>query len=194
MNDEHKPILINTAELVSLFLMLAGIYYSWFAFTHLKVMDILFAIVGSFILINYFPAKFPLNCLDEKCRKGVVVLLVFGLIWTGHVFIDTCGTTSIGSLFERADYSEYYYVNMAPKGYNSENYSVVALIHASTRNYGKRRVYMIEKAIYPNYGNVTFYNSDNPDYALRVGEQIQVKDDKQKIWFIQLSTQKAAGF
>lgn len=103
----------------------------------------------------------------------------------------------MGSLIEKNEYAEYYYVNMFPENDKSKKYKVKAEISArydeneSTNNDGNIttydvRHYYIEKADFSNGGYITF-NADEP---LELNKKVSLVDDDDKNWNIEMINEK----
>lgn len=94
------------------------------------------------------------------------------------------GSTNIGGLFERINYTESYYVNLFPENANDKNYKVKAEIEKIGNGY------YISKAYFSNGGYITF-NNNGTDKSLKVSSKIGIYDDEDKYWRVELTTQKS---
>lgn len=93
------------------------------------------------------------------------------------------GSTNIGGLFERINYTESYYINLFPENANDKNYKVKAEIEKM----GSR--YYINKAYFSNGGYITF-NNNGRNSSLKIGSKIGIYDDKDKYWRVELTNEK----
>lgn len=93
------------------------------------------------------------------------------------------GSTNIGGLFERLNYTENYYVNLFPENAKSKNYKVEAEIEKTDGEY-----YLIE-AHFPNGGYLTFYDSLYWE-PLKLNGKVYLIDDSGKGWNVELTSQK----
>lgn len=131
--------------------------------------------------------------LFSNISKVDIIFLVicFTCLLLSIIPSTSLGSTTIGSLFEKEEYEEKYYVYMYPEKSQSENYKLEADIISKMTSRGddNERGYFIEKVYFPNGGYITFYNSIGWE-SLRIGEKIRTLDDKEKYWDIELTKEK----
>ncbi|MEN6349644.1 MAG: hypothetical protein ABFD08_09660 [Syntrophomonas sp.] len=141
--------------------------------------------------IKSFLRKTPAEELNEKentlmLRKITVIMVFIGIAYQA-VMISPFASERIGSIFEKPEYTTYYWVNMFPENSLTKNYQVKAKIHVFTdsdEDYSERR-YEIEEAYFPDGGTITFceygYNE-----SLKINERVNVRDDQKRDWGIVL--------
>lgn len=126
---------------------------------------------------------------ESKSRydKKEINRTVYGSILLVFVFFSikflNLGSTQIGNIFESEKYNEQYYVYLYPDKNGTKNYKVKADIYKNGRDY------YLETAYFNNGGYITFDNYGYDD-SLEVGEKIRVRDDEDKVWYIELSKQR----
>lgn len=110
------------------------------------------------------------------------------------IMASPLASTKIGSVFEKEEFTTYYYVNMYPERSASKNYHVKAKICAYTEQYGENdyeRRYEIQEAYFPNGGKITFYDN-GIDETLKLNKRVSVLDDEDKLWDIELTDVQAS--
>lgn len=136
--------------------------------------------------------------------KNVLILtIIIACLYMGYISIrEYWGTDTIGSIFEKYNFTSQYYVNLFPDIYSIKNYRVKADIVASYIDYvyededgnnkhGKQRVYWIKKAYFNNGGYITFNNAiENEHEGLVLNTKIHIKDDNDTSWYIELTEEK----
>ncbi len=128
-------------------------------------------------------------------------IILFGL---SFFFYDLYSNTQIGSLFERSNYKEKYWVNLFPNENNDKNYRVPADIIATfytsenecENNFGvnepceqSERLYLISKAYFNNGGYITFDDTEESE-SLKINEKVLITDVDGKEWWIELTDKK----
>lgn len=94
--------------------------------------------------------------------------------------------TTIGGFFENVDYYEFYYVNVFENERTTKNYQLPGLIYRNTE-YGEYELIEFE---WPNGGYIQLYDRSY-DQPLVPGDKVKVVDNKDKTWYVQLTTIKA---
>lgn len=124
--------------------------------------------------------------------KKLVVIMVFIGIAYQTILVSPFASERIGSVFEKAEYTTYYWVNMFPENSLTKNYQVKAKIHVFTdsdEDYSERR-YEIEEAYFPDGGTITFYEYGCDEF-LKINERVAIRDDQKRDWDIVLLDIKA---
>jgi hypothetical protein len=150
----------------------------------------IFIFLGIVVLIGYTVDKqLSKTRIKEKFHSYIawaVMIVFFGsLIFVEKELVKNYGD-HIGNYFESTGYTADYYVNVFEGNLSAKNYELIAEIYRDedTGNY------LINKFTWPNGGYSEFdnYSYDNP---LIVGERVWIKDDNNKIWYVQLTNKKA---
>lgn len=128
--------------------------------------------------------KFIKWFIDAELKQQLITIGVGFCIIVTIAANTKLGSTNIGGLFERINYTESYYVNLFRENAESKNYKVEAEIEKTGGEY------YIVKAYFPNSGHITFYNSLYGD-PLEVNKPIYLIDDNNKGWRVELTTQKS---
>ncbi|MGL4331133.1 MAG: hypothetical protein ACRCSD_11140 [Clostridium sp.] len=89
------------------------------------------------------------------------------------------GSERIGSIFEKKDYTQYYYANLFPDESNSKNYKVIAEIEAHDK------MYRLNKAYFSDGGYKNF-DSYFTDESLNFEEPVYIEDNAGNKWTVQL--------
>lgn len=127
--------------------------------------------------------RFIMWFMDVELNQQLITIGI-GFCIAVTIAINTkLGSTNIGGLFERINYTENYYVNLFPENAKSKNYKVEAEIEAAG---GK---YYIIKAYFPNGGHLTFYDSLY-FWPLKLNERVYLVDDSGTSWLVELTSQK----
>jgi len=129
-----------------------------------------------------------------------IVVTVFGF----QIFVDQFGNTRIGSFMERAEYIAPYYVHLYKTPDGARSVKVTAEIQAThtddswTDNDGNehsaaQRVYYLYEATLPSGEVLTFYDaidSEGSDVALQPQRRVEVTDDNQQTWYVELTEEQ----
>jgi len=148
-------------------------------------------------LKGFFKELNPVNAyktMSVKSRIVVSIIVILGCISIyGNYF---GGNTQIGSLWEKSDYRETYYVLLYPKDSSSKNYKVPARIWSHVESYETsyrddvevrfERIYNLEYVSFQNGGYLYF-----EDQEIELGEKCSVKDHTGERWEVELTNQKA---
>lgn len=135
-------------------------------------------------------------------RIGIIAIVV---IIIGHLLvIERWGNTQIGSYFERAEYTEYYYVHLFRGADSSNNEYIPAKIKATnledsvqesdgSESASSFRAYFIDEAYLENGSIIKFHDYElyGEDVMLVPYQRIRVPDDQGAKWYIELTTTKA---
>ena len=127
------------------------------------------------------------------------ILIVFGILGILYSIIPytPIANETMGSIFEKEKYTNYYYVNMFTDIDESKNYKVKAEIVSFKNTYEYDddketiREYHVSKVLWPNGGCSSFdYLNWDEDNSLSVGKKVYIKDEDDKEWYIELTNQK----
>lgn len=117
-------------------------------------------------------------------NKYVAPVVTAGIILGFSLLIipkTPLGSEKIGNIFEKEEYTTYYYATMFPDGSTSKNYKVIAEIYA------KDKQYVVKKVYFPNDGYITFFDqADNLSFT----EPTHIEEIDGKYWDIQLINEK----
>lgn len=127
---------------------------------------------------------------DKKINTLIFISVTCFII--NEISSSPLGSTQIGSLIEKPEYTEKYYVYLYPEGSQSKNYKLEADISAKIIKYeeGSEREYFIDKAYFPNGGYIAFDYEDNYSDPLQIGKRTTFRDNKSKYWDIELTKEK----
>ncbi|MDF2800800.1 MAG: hypothetical protein K0S61_703 [Anaerocolumna sp.] len=131
--------------------------------------------------------------INEKEKTILAYLIVLIVLTIAFIPYTRFGSTNIGSIIEKREYSEYYYINLFKDDLSNENIRLKAKINSSTPSFGDtgERTYYIEE-IYLDDGNVIeFYNSGDFQ-SLEIGKKIWIPDDEDNDRYIELTKQKVS--
>jgi len=147
------------------------------------------------------------NTIEESVTKengGMIVvytiyiITILSIIWAPLSFFYK--EEKIGSIFEKAEYTTQYYVNLFPKNSDSKNYRVKADIYSvvSENSYtdgdsekvAYNREYYIERAYFPNGGSVSFEDNVGSGESLVLNKKEYLVDDDGEEWYVELTNVK----
>jgi hypothetical protein len=137
-------------------------------------------------LLNVYMKKHEVKEKRHTTFQIITIAITIGLGMLADEWAVKQYGDQIGGFFEHTGYTADYYVNVFENNKTTKNYQLIASIYRD-EEYGD---YQINYFTWPNGGYSEFYNNsyDNP---LIVGEKVEIKDDNNKTWFIQLTNNKA---
>lgn len=119
---------------------------------------------------------------------AIFVVLILGIL-NDIVPRTPFGSEEIGGLFEKNNYSAYYYVLLFPDDSDSKNYKVIAEIEADGRDYTIERAYLPEGG-YVTFNDLLFYS----DEKVAFNQKIRLPDEDDNVWEIQLLNERPTEY
>lgn len=127
------------------------------------------------------------NTLGRRGSYILILLMVIGIINIGGRYIYP--STQIGSLFEKKEYEEAYYVFLYPEDSKSMNYKLKADVWAhieSLDGYDGYRTYSLLGVYLDNGKRISFDGEE-----VFPSERTLVVDESGRYWYVELTTEKA---
>lgn len=132
---------------------------------------------------------------ERSPRILLVLVFIVSLIFIRDVIVGSTpfGISTIGSVLEKRDYRERYFVYAFPEGSEEMSYRVEAEIHAYMQNsiFGADRIYELEKLRMPDGSSVAFSKLAGSGYSLEPHRIVNLLDDNGRKWRIELTEVKA---
>lgn len=127
-----------------------------------------FAAVQLFLYIKYFfiDRKYGENlenCVGKLASKPKMVIIIVPMCVISILcvsFYFGAGNTQIGSIFEKHNYQEKYYVYVTENTKQSKRYKIPADIYRIRGSVGDY-TYFVQKIYWPNGGYIDFTDNDN---------------------------------
>ncbi len=124
----------------------------------------------------------------------IILVTVGSLSFVRDVIVGSTpyGSTTIGGVLEKGQYTEEYYVFAFPDKSESLNYKVKAQIHSQRKYDGleSKRTYEVEKIHLPQGDYATFGNAAGTGYSLALDREVALHDDNGRQWVIRLTSEK----
>jgi hypothetical protein len=127
---------------------------------------------------------------NEKQILGAATLIAIVIMMT--LPYTRFGSTTIGSLIERREYTEYYYANLSEDYNASVNYRVKAKIYSYIGELDNisKHIYIVE-AVYSDK-NELIYSDDSWTTEIELGEKSYIELNSGEQCYIELTNKKTS--
>lgn len=151
----------------------------------MRFIALIVIIVALIKIVNVYLKKTKIKDKNYMVFHWIVIISSFTLMYFAEEWAAKKYGDHIGGFFETTGYTAQYYVNVFEAGNSTKNYELVADIYREEES-GE---YLITAFYWPNGGYSEFYDV-GPDYPLVVGKRVEIEDDNDKTWFLQLTDRK----